>query len=103
MKVLRQNRYHINKTHPDYELLLDHMRDSKVIYNFANYLIRQRYFRKTGRNFNENFLDEFADDPKLQDEIQTYLDGNKMFSSLLKNIVCAVARRFGCKIIAKVV
>ena len=103
MKVLRQNRYHIKKTHPDYELLLDHMRDSKAVYNFANYLVRQRYFRRTGRNFNENFLDEFADEPVLQADIQTYLDGNKMLSSLLKNIVCAVARRFGCKIIAKVV
>ena len=103
MKVLRQNRYHVKNTHPDYELLLDHMRDSKAVYNFANYLVRQRYFRRTGRNFNENFLDEFADDSALQADIQTYLDGDKMFSSLLKNIVCAVARRFGCKIIAKVV
>lgn len=103
MKVLRQNRYHIKKTHPDYELLLDHMRDSKAVYNFANYLVRQRYFRRTGRNSNEKFLDEFADDPVLQAEIQIYLDGDKMFSSLLKRIVCVAARRFGCKIIAKVV
>ena len=103
MKVLRQNRYHVKKTHTDYELLLEHMRDSKAVYNFANYLVRQRYFMKTGRNFNEKFLDEFADNPVLQAEIQTYLDGDKMFSSLLKRIVCAVARRFGCKINAKVV
>lgn len=103
MKVLRQNRYHVKKTHPDYDLLLNHMRDSKAVYNFANYLVRQRYFRRIGRNFNESFLDEFADDATLQAEIQAYLDGSKMFSSLLKRIVCAVARRFGCKINAKVV
>ena len=103
MKVLRQNRYHIKKTHPDYELLLNHMRDSKAVYNFANYLVRQRYFRKIGQNFNERFFDEFADDLKLQSKIQAYLDGDKMFSSLLKRIVCVVALRFGCKINTKVV
>ena len=103
MKVFRQNRYHVKETHPDYDLLLHHMRDSKAVYNFANYLVRQRYFRKTGRNFNERFLDEFADDATLQAEIQAYMDGDKMFSSLLKRIVCTVARRFGCRINAKVV
>lgn len=103
MKVFRQNRYHVKETHPDYDLLLHHMRDSKAVYNFANYLVRQRYFRKTGRNFNERFLDEFADDATLQAEMQAYMDGSKMFSSLLKRIVCAVARRFGCRINAKVV
>ena len=95
MKVLRQNRYHVKRTHPDCELLLDHMRDSKAVYNFANYLVRQRYFRRTGRNFNEKFLDEFADVPALQADIQTYLDGDKMFSSLLKRSGWSVARRFG--------
>ena len=103
MKVLRQNRYYVKKTHPDYELLLDYMRDSKAVYNFANFLVRQRYFRKIGRNFNEKFLDEFANDPALQSDIRAYLDGDKMFPSLLKRIVCVFACRFDCKINAKVV
>ena len=74
MKVLRQNRYRVKPTHPDYEIFLRHMKESRAIYNFANFLVRQGYFRRSGKKFNAEFLDEFDDEPSLRTEIDAYFE-----------------------------
>lgn len=103
MKVIRQNRYRVKPTHPDYELFLHHMRESRSVYNFANFLVRQGYFRRSGKKFNTEFLDEFNDDPSLRTEIEAYFEEGKNFTSRLHRILCAIARRWECDINAKVV
>lgn len=103
MEVLRQNRYRVKPTHPDYELFLRHMRESRSVYNFANFLVRQGYFRRRGKKFNAEFLEEFNDDLSLRTEIEAYFEEGKTFTSRLHRILCAVARRWECDINAKVV
>ena len=103
MKVIRQNRYRVKPTHPDYELFLRHMKESRAVYNFANFLVRQGYFRRSGKKFNTEFLDEFNNDLSLRAEIEAYFEEGKTFTSRLHRILCAVARRLECDINAKIV
>ena len=103
MKVLRQNRYRVKLTHPDYALFLRHMKESRAVYNFANFLVRQGYFRRKGKKFNTEFLNEFNDDPSLCTEIETYFKEGKNFTSRLHRILCVIARRWKCDINAKIV
>lgn len=103
MEVLRQNRYRVKPTHPDYKLFLRHMKESRAVYNFANFLVRQGYFRRSGKKFNTEFLDEFNDDLSLRTEIEAYFEEGKAFTSRLHRILCIVARRWECDINAKIV
>ena len=103
MKVLRQNRYRVKPTHPDYSLFLRHMKESRAVYNFANFLVRQGYFRRKGKKFNAEFLNEFNDDPSLRTEIETCFKEGKNFTSRLHRILCVIARRWKCDINAKIV
>ena len=103
MKVIRQNRYRVKPTHPDYNIFLRHMKESRSVYNFANFLIRQGYFRRSGKKFNAEFLDEFNDDSSLRTEIEALFEEGKNFTSRLHRILCAVARRWECDINAKIV
>lgn len=46
MKVIRTVKFNIKKTHVDYGYIKTQLIESKEVYNFANYILRQLYFKK---------------------------------------------------------
>ena len=47
MKVKRVVKFNIKKSHIDYQYIKVQLIESKEIYNFANYILRQIYFKNT--------------------------------------------------------
>lgn len=45
MKVKRIVKFNIKKSHIDYKYIKTQLIESKEIYNFANYVLRQLYFK----------------------------------------------------------
>ena len=45
MKVKRVVKFNIKKSHIDYDYIKIQLIESKEIYNFANYILRQIYFK----------------------------------------------------------
>jgi len=58
MEVYRTIKYHIKKTHPDYNRLKQQCVESKEIYNFFNYALRQLFFKNSpsGKKYNLDFI-----------------------------------------------
>ena len=51
MKVKRVAKICIPKKHSDYDYLIEQMSYSKNIYNYINFIIRQKFFRKTKEDY----------------------------------------------------
>ena len=90
MKVRRTGKFRVKKNHPDYELIKLHTIEAKETYNYANYIIRQLFFKKSGKeNFSLNFINEY---PELVEDFNIYISENFQFTSTFYRIICKFAR-----------
>ena len=90
MKVRRTGKFRVKKNHPDYELIKLHKIEAKETYNYANYIIRQLFFKKSGKeNFSLNFINEY---PELVEDFNIYISENFQFTSTFYRIICKFAR-----------
>ena len=90
MKIKRTGKFKIKKNHPDYDLVKLHTIEAKELYNYANYIIRQIYFKKSGKfNYSMKFINEY---PVLSDDFNIYLNEDFQFTSTFYRIICNFAR-----------
>jgi putative transposase len=90
MIVKRVVKFNIKKNHVDYNYIKQQSIESKEIYNYANYIVRQIFFKKSKKHkFSLDFVDEY---PELKDLFAKYIEEDKQFTSLLYNIICKFAR-----------
>ena len=90
MKIKRTGKFQIKKNHKDYNLVKLHTIEAKEIYNYANYIIRQIYFKKSGKfNYSMKFINEY---PELIEDFNTYLNENFQFTSTFYRIICNFAK-----------
>ena len=90
MKVKRTGRFKVKISHPDYEMIKLHTVEAKEIYNYANYIIRQLYFKKSGKHeYSTKFIEEY---PELNKDFEAYLKENKQFTSTFHRIICNFSR-----------
>ena len=90
MKVKRTGRFKVKKSHPDYELIRNHTAEAKEIYNYANYVIRQLYFRNSGNHkYSMEFIHEY---PELFGDFNSYLSEKSQFTSTFYRIICNFSR-----------
>ena len=88
MIAKRVVKFNIKKNHIDYNYIKQQLIESKEIYNYANYVIRQIFFKKSRNNkYNMDFVDEY---PELKDLFLNYIDENKQFTTLF----CKIIRKF---------
>ena len=86
MKVKRTGRFKVKKSHPDYELIKIHTIEAKEIYNYANYIIRQIYFKNSeNHEYSMEFIHEY---PELNEDFEIYLKENNQFTSTFYRIIC---------------
>ena len=84
MKIKRAGKFKIKKNHSDYDLVKLHTIEAKEIYNYANYIIRQIYFKKSGKfKYSMEFINEY---PELSDDFNIYLNENFQFTSTFYRI-----------------
>lgn len=80
----------MKENHPDYKLIKLHTIEAKEIYNYANYIIRQLFFKKSGKeNFSLNFINEY---PELAEDFNIYMSENFQFTSTFYRIICKFSR-----------
>ena len=90
MKVKRVVKFNIKKSHIDYQYIKVQLIESKEVYNFANYILRQIYFKNT---HNHKYSLEFVNDyPTLKELFLQYIEENKQFSTLFYKIVCEFSK-----------
>ena len=90
MTVKRVVKFNIKKNHVDYNYIKQQLIESKEIYNYANYIIRQIFFKKSkNHKFSLDFVDEY---PELKDLFTKYIEEDKQFTTLFRNIICKFAR-----------
>ena len=90
MKVKRTGRFKVKKSYPDYELIKLHTIEAKEIYNYANYIIRQIYFKNSeNHDYSLEFIHEY---PELNKDFEIYLKENNQFTSTFYRIICEFAR-----------
>lgn len=90
MKVKRTGRFKVKASHPDYEMIKVHTIEAKEIYNYANYIIRQLFFKKSGKeNFSLDFINEY---PELAEDFNIYISEKLQFTSTFYRIICKFAR-----------
>ena len=90
MKVKRTGRFKVKASHPDYELIKVHTIEAKEIYNYANYIIRQIYFKNSEKhNYSMEFIYEY---PELNEDFEIYLKENNQFTSTFYRIICNFSR-----------
>lgn len=90
MKVKRTGRFKVKKSHPDYELIKLHTIEAKEIYNYANYIIRQIYFKNSeNHDYSLEFIHEY---PELNKDFEIYLKENNQFTSTFYRIICNFSR-----------
>ena len=90
MIVKRVVKFNIKKNHVDYNYIKQQLIESKEIYNYANYIIRQIFFKKSKKHqFSLDFIIEY---PELKDLFTKYINEDKQFTSLFYNIICKFAR-----------
>ena len=88
MIVKRVVKFNIKKNHVDYNYIKQQLIESKEIYNYANYIIRQLFFKKSkNHQFSLDFVDEY---PELKDLFSKYIDEDKQFTTLF----CKIIRKF---------
>ena len=90
MKVKRIVKFNIKKSHTDYKYIKTQLIESKEIYNFANYILRQLYFKNSNKHkYSLNFIEEY---PTLKELFLEYIDENKQFSTLFYKIICEFSK-----------
>ena len=90
MKVKRVVKFNIKKSHIDYQYIKIQLIESKEIYNFANYILRQIYFKNTNNHkYSLNFIDEY---PSLKELFLQYIEENKQFTTLFYKIICEFSK-----------
>jgi transposase, IS605 orfB family len=90
MIVKRIVKFNIKKNHVDYNYIKQQLIESKEIYNYANYIIRQLFFKKSkNHRYSLDFITEY---PELKDLFTQYIEEDKQFTSLFNNIICKFAR-----------
>ena len=88
MIVKRVVKFNIKKNHVDYNYIKQQLIESKEIYNYANYIIRQLFFKKSkNHRYNLDFITEY---PELKDLFLNYIDEDKQFTTLF----CKIIRKF---------
>ena len=90
MKVKRVVKFNIKKSHIDYDYIKIQLIESKEIYNFANYILRQIYFKNTNNHkYSLNFINEY---PSLKELFLQYIEENKQFTSIFYKIICEFSK-----------
>lgn len=90
MKVKRIVKFNIKKSHIDYKYIKTQLIESKETYNFANYILRQLYFKNSNNHkYSLNFIEEY---PTLKELFLEYIDENKEFTSLFYKIICEFSK-----------
>ena len=90
MKVKRIVKFNIKKSHIDYKYIKTQLIESKEIYNFANYVLRQLYFKNSNKHkYSLNFIEEY---PTLKELFLKYVYENKQFSTLFYKIICEFSK-----------
>jgi len=90
MKVKRVGKFKVKASHPDYELIKIHTIEAKEIYNYANYIIRQIYFKNSeNHDYSMEFIYEYSE---LKEDFETYLKENSQFTSTFYRIICNFSR-----------
>ena len=90
MIVKRVVKFNIKKNHVDYNYIKQQLIESKEIYNYANYIIRQIFFKKSKNNkYNMDFVDEY---PELKALFTKYIEEDKQFTSLFGKIIRKFAK-----------
>jgi len=101
MKVKRVVKFNIKKSHIDYQYIKIQLIESKEIYNFANYVLRQIYFKNTNNHkYSLNFINEY---PSLKELFLQYIEENKQFTTLFYKIVCEFSKLKGYSVNSKIV
>ena len=90
MKVKRVVKFNIKKSHIDYDYIKIQLIESKEIYNFANYVLRQLYFKNSNKHkYSLSFIEEY---PSLKELFLQYIDENKQFTTLFYKIICEFSK-----------
>jgi len=90
MKVRRTGRFKVKTSHPDYKTIKVHTIEAKEIYNYANYIIRQIYFKNSeNHEYSMGFIHEY---PELNEDFEIYLKESKQFTSTFYRIICNFSR-----------
>ena len=90
MKVIRTVRFNIKETHVDYGYIKTQLIESKEVYNFANYVLRQLYFKNSKEHkYSLDFIDEYLN---LKDLFLEYINENKQFTTLFYKLICEFAK-----------
>ena len=90
MIVKRIVKCHIKTSHPDFNYIKLQLIESKEIYNFANFILRQIYFKNSkNHKYSLNFIEEY---PTLKELFLKYINENKQFTSLFYKIICEFAK-----------
>ena len=101
MKVKRTGRFKVKTSHPDYEMIKNHTVEAKEIYNYANYIIRQIYFKNSeNHEYSMEFIDEYSE---LEQDFKIYLKENNQFTSTFYRIICNFSRIKGYSLNSKMV
>ena len=88
--VKRTGRFKVKISHPDYEMIKLHTIEAKEIYNYANYIIRQLFFKKSGKeNFSLDFINEYSE---LAEDFNIYISEKLQFTSTFYRIICKFSR-----------
>ena len=101
MKVKRVVKFNIKKSHIDYDYIKIQLIESKEIYNFANYVLRQLYFKNSNKHkYSLSFIEEY---PTLKELFLEYIDENKQFTTLFYKIICEYSKLKQYSINSKIV
>ena len=101
MKVKRVVKFNIKKSHIDYQYIKIQLIESKEIYNFANYILRQLYFKNSNKHkYSLSFIEEY---PTLKELFLEYIEENKQFTTLFYKIICEFSKLKGYSINSKIV
>ena len=101
MKVKRVVKFNIKKSHIDYDYIKIQLIESKEIYNFANYVLRQLYFKNSNKHkYSLSFIEEY---PSLKELFLQYIEENKQFTTLFYKIICEFSKLKGYSINLKIV
>ena len=101
MKVKRVVKFNIKKSHIDYKYIKTQLIESKEIYNFANYVLRQLYFKNSNKHkYSLSFIEEY---PTLKKLFLEYIDENKQFTTLFYKIICEFSKLKQYSINSKIV
>lgn len=101
MKTKRIVKFNIKESCIDFEYIKQQLKESKEVYNYANYILRQMYFKNSQKgNYSLKFVNEYSE---LEYMLTKYIKENKQFTSLFYNIICQFARIKGLSINSKIV